>query len=74
MPENHERMNSVDVAIINAVYTTSTRLWELIDKLIPLVREMECRCEDLDTNLLISYTCSRCEALEQYSDICFGAK
>lgn len=76
MPEEHNRMNSVDVAIINAVYTTSTRLWKLADKIIPLIRDMECACETIDVSELnpCTYTCNRCEALEEYSNICFGVE
>lgn len=73
MPEIPDRMNSVDAAIMNAVYSTSSKLWRLMDKMIPLLRSINCSCETISAEgqvPTVHYTCARCEALEEYGDIC----
>lgn len=73
MSEIPDRMNSVDAAIMNAVYATSSKLWQLMDKIMPLVRSMQCLCETISAEgeePTAHYTCARCEALIEYDDIC----
>lgn len=71
MPYIPDRMNPVDVAIINSVFETSHKLWDVIKQLAAVAAKAPCECFEIggDGIEVTTLTCTRCAALDAYDKV-----